>query len=411
MPTIRVNDFEREPTLKDLLRGIDSQRLSRALQALIMAPVAIIDSYGNCLAGEPAATEKTPSRDLLSEVEAIGKIAAKAEPQQLQAAADIVMILLRANARYLMASDLHIQTQREDFEELQRRHKALEISEQRYKALSETLEQQVQQQVKTIESAQIKLYKIEKLASVGRLAAGVAHEINNPIGFIHSNLSTALSYLDSLNKICTLVESDVSGDTLRIAWQEENMPFLQQDLKDILNESLQGAERIAAIVKDLKGFSRIHQAEEESADINQIIRQMCNVAAAEFRDKAEVVLDLGEIPPLHCHPAELGQVFLSLLVNAIDAMATPDIIQLSTRLREGRICIQVRDHGCGIPESALPHIFEPFFTTKEVGEGMGLGLTVCFNIIQAHGGTLEIESTPDQGTLVSITLPVRSITG
>jgi two-component system NtrC family sensor kinase len=407
MPKImRVNDFERELTLKELLHGIDSQRLLRAMQVLLMTPVAIFDNHSNCLVGEPRVTEKSSSMELFGELEAIGKIVADAEPLQLQAVADMVTILLRANARYLMASDLHIQTQRDDFEELQRRHEALEKSEQRYKALSETLEQRIRQQIKTIESAQIKLYENEKLASVGRLAAGIAHEINNPIGFIRSNLSTALSYLESLNKVCTLVESGDYSETLRTAWHKENIPFLQQDLRDILDESIQGADRIAAIVKDLKGFSRLNQAKED-ADINQIIRQMCNVAAAEFRDKAEVVLDLGEIPLLNCYPAELGQVFLSLLDNAIDAITiTPGKIQFCTLFKEGAICIQVEDYGGGIPEQVLPHIFEPFFTTKDVGKGMGLGLTVCLNIIQAHGGTLEINSKPDQGTRVSIAFPL-----
>jgi signal transduction histidine kinase len=405
--TARVNDFERELTLQDLLRGIDSRRLLMALQALVNAPVSILDPHGVCLVGEPASTPLTASVPLLGELEEIGTIAADAQPQQLQAAADMMALLLRANARYLMASDLHIQTQQADFEELQHRHAALEKSEQRYKALTETLEQRVKQQVKTIESAQIKLYESEKLASVGRLAAGVAHEINNPIGFIRSNLSTAASYLESLNKIGALVESGASAGALQAAWHAEDMSFVQQDMKDILDESIDGADRIAAIVKDLKGFSRINEAAEESADINQIIRQMCSVAVAELRNKAEVVLDLGEIPLLHCQPGELGQVFLSLLINAVDAMTTVGKIQFRTLIREGCICIEVRDNGCGMPESTLSHIFDPFFTTKEVGKGMGLGLTVCLNIIKAHGGTLEIKSKPNVGTLVSISLPLK----
>ena len=409
MPIAMVNDFERELTLQDLLRGIDSQRLLTALQALVNASVSIIDQHGVCLVGEPVATPVTPSVPLFGELEEIGKIAADVQPQQLQAAADVVTLLLRANARFLMASDLHIQTQQADFQELQHRHAALEKSEQRYKALTETLEQRVKQQVKTIESAQIKLYESEKMASVGRLAAGVAHEINNPIGFIRSNLSTALSYLESLNKIGTLVESGASAGALQTAWHAEDMSFMQQDMKDILDESIDGADRIAAIVKDLKGFSRINEAAEENADINQIIRQMCNVAAAELQNKAEVVLDLGEIPLLHCQPGELGQVLLSLLINAVDAMTCVGKIQFRTLIREGCICIEVKDNGCGMPESTLSHIFDPFFTTKEVGKGMGLGLTVCLNIIKAHGGTLEIKSKPNVGTLVSISLPLKSI--
>lgn len=404
-----LNDFERDLTLQDLLRGIDSHRLLTALQELLGVTVAVVDSQGVCLVGVPPTTEAAPSIPLRVELEAIGSISADVPPQRLQAAADIVTLLLRSNARYVMASDLHIQTQHADFEELQRRHAALEKSELRYKTLAETLEQRVKQQVKTIESAQLKLYESEKLASVGRLAAGVAHEINNPIGFIRSNLSTASSYLTSLNKIAALVESGANIDTLQAAWRAEDMACLQQDLKDILDESINGADRIAAIVKDLKGFSRIDEAADENADINQLIGQVCNIAAAELRDKAQVILDLGEIPPLRCHPGKLGQVLLSLLMNAVDAMTSVGKIQFRTRLKDGRICIDVRDNGCGIPEAILPHIFDPFFTTKDVGRGMGLGLTVCLNIVQAHGGSMEIKSKPGQGTLVSISLPVKPV--
>ncbi len=400
-------DFERELTLQDLLHGIDSRRLLTTLQTLVNAPVTIIDQQGVCLLGEPVATSVTASVPLFGELEEIGKIMADTQPQQLQAAAGIVMVLLRASARYLMVSDLHIQTQQADFEELQQRHAALEKSEQRYKALTETLEQRVKQQVKTIESAQIKLYGNEKLASVGRLAAGVAHEINNPIGFIRSNLSTAASYLESLDKIGALVESGASGEVLQAAWHAEDMSFMQQDMKDILDESISGADRIAAIVKDLKSFSRINEVAEERVDINQIIRQMYNIAAAELRNKAEILLDLGDIPPLHCYPGELGQVFLSLLINAADAMATAGKIQFRTFMREGHINIEVKDNGCGMSDSTLSHIFDPFFTTKDVGQGMGLGLTVCLNIIKAHDGSLEIKSTPNVGTQVSISLPVK----
>ncbi|MGZ4960489.1 MAG: sensor histidine kinase, partial [Methylomonas sp.] len=290
-----------------------------------------------------------------------------------------------------------------------RRHDALEKSEQRYKALAETLEQRVKQQVKTIESAQLKLYESEKLASVGRLAAGIAHEINNPIGFIRSNLSTAASYVESLHRIGSLIASGADAVALQNAWRGEDMDFLQQDLRDIFEESIAGADRIAAIIKDLKSFSRIDEGGEENADINQIMMQVCRVAEAELHGKIEVVLDLGEIPPVRCHPGDLGQAFLSLLINAIDAITGAGKIQIRTYLKAGHICIDVRDSGSGIPESALPNVFEPFFTTKDIGKGMGLGLTVCRNIIQAHNGSLDIKSKPGEGTRVSIVLPLRPL--
>ncbi len=402
-----LDGFERELTLKELLRGIDVGRLSAALQTLIHAQVSIVDDQETLLFGEMP-TPDAPRRALVGELEAVGYISANTDQTLLEAAANVAMTVLRANARYLMASDLHIQTQRADFEELERRHAALEISEQRYKALAESLELRVKEQVKTIEKAQIKVYENEKLASVGRLAAGVAHEINNPIGFIQSNLNTVASYQESLEKIGSLIESGANTDAIQAAWKREDMNFVQQDMKDILNECISGTSRISAIVKDLKGFSRVDQASYEAANINDILRQVCHVAAAEVRNKAEIIMDLGELPMLKCHPGQLGQVFLGLLINAADAFSQPGKILIRSRLNEKQIAIDVRDNGCGMPESVLKHIFDPFFTTKEVGKGMGLGLTVCLDIVKSHGGTLEIKSRPGKGTLVSIVLPLKS---
>ncbi|AEF99577.1 sensor histidine kinase [Methylomonas methanica] len=402
------HDFERDLSLKDLLHGIDKQRLQTALDTLLGVPSALFNPKGECLLGLPEQAKDAVSQTLYGELEPIGRITAPAPQERLKAAADLITLLLRSNARYLMASELHLQTQQADFEELQRRHKALELSEQRYKALAETLEIRVKQQVKTIEHTQLKLYETEKLASVGRLAAGIAHEINNPIGFIRSNLTTASSYLASLKKIGDQLPSCRDIDALKAVWQQEDMDFIQQDMRDILDESVGGTARIAAIVKDLKSFSRVDDAERENADINLIIRQVCNVAAAELRGKAELHLDLGEIPMLHCHPGDLGQVFLSILMNAVDAItASPGIIQFHTAYQDNQITIELRDAGRGITEADMPHIFDPFFTTKEVGKGMGLGLSVSRNIIQAHHGSLTIVSRPNTGTRVTIALPVK----
>jgi two-component system NtrC family sensor kinase len=407
MPSDDGYDFERDLGLQELLPGIDRQRLQNALEAIVEGPLAIFDSRGVRLLGNADAGADNISLPITWELEAIGHITAAVPEPRLRAATDLLNLLLHTNARYLMASDLHLQTQRADFEELERRHKALEISEQRYKALAKTLEQRVERQVHTIEQTRLKLYENEKLASVGRLAAGVAHEINNPIGFIRSNLTTASAYLDSLDKIAGLLQAGSDMEALTAAWQQEDMAYLQQDMRDIINESISGAERIAAIVKDLKSFSRIDETGHEPADINQIIRQVCNVAAAELRDKAELLLELHPLPMLTCHPGDLGQVFLSLLMNAVDAVSVAGKIRFRSVLEDTQIRIEVRDNGCGIPESVIPHIFDPFFTTKEVGKGVGLGLSVARNIVKTHGGTLEVKSRAGTGTQIDIVLPLK----
>lgn len=401
--------FDHEFTLKELLTGVKTDNLLSALSNNLNSSVRILDNNNLCLFSAEYTTESTSPIEktiLYGELEPIGFLEAHASIDSLKSAAQLIQLILYSNSRYLMASDIHIQTQREDYEELQRRHSALEISETKYKQLAESLDLRVKQQVKTIETAQLKLYESEKLASIGRLAAGVAHEINNPIGFIRSNLSSAQRYVDSLAKLDEAFKAKASISYLQQVWKEEDLDFLQEDLTDIITESIDGVDRVASIVKDLKSFSRVNDADKEDSDINEIIRQTCHVIAAQLENKVEVILDLGSIQTTFCHPAELGQVFLGLLLNAADAIKEHGKVRIKTFMQESQICIEVRDTGCGIAESDLSHIFDPFFTSKDVGQGIGLGLTVSLNIIKAHEGTLTVISKENKGTLVTILLPI-----
>jgi len=403
--------FDHEFTLEELLTGVNTEKLLQALKNNLDSPVRLLNLKNECLfASESISSEPVTSANktpLYGELEPIGFLEAESSLEMLQSAAQLIQLILYSNSRYLMASDIHIQTQTDDYEELQRRHTALELSKAKYKKLAESLDLRVKQQVKTIETAQIKLYESEKLASVGRLAAGVAHEINNPIGFIRSNMSSAQSYTEALAKLDEAFKAGASISYLQQVWKEEELEYMLEDLTDILKESIDGVDRVAAIVKDLKSFSRINDADEEDADINEIIRQTVNVTMPQLHEKIDVILDLGEIPAIFCHPAELGQVFLNCLLNAAYAVQKTGKVRIKTLIREAKVCIEIRDTGCGISESDLAHIFDPFFTTKEVGQGIGLGLTVCLNIIKAHEGSLNIISKQDKGTLVTILLPIR----
>ncbi len=403
--------FDHEFTLQELLTGVNSSKLLQALLTNLDSPVRILDTHDKCLFDieldqfeEKHPLKKTP---LYGELEPIGYIEAYAPLPSLQSAAQLIQLILYSNSRYLMASDLHIKTQRDDYEELQRRNAALETSKVKYKKLAESLDLRVKQQVKVIETAQLKLYENEKLASIGRLAAGIAHEINNPIGFIRSNLTSTESYLNALTKLDAALKTGATNSYILKLWEEEELNYMLEDLEDILKESIDGIDRVAAIVKDLKSFSRVNDADEEDADINEIIRQTVHICAPQVQNKLEVILDLADIPLIFCHPAELGQVFLSLLLNAADAIAEKGKVKITTGINESNICIEMRDTGCGISESDLSHIFDPFFTTKDVGQGIGLGLTVCLNIIKAHKGSLNIISKLDKGTLVTICLPIQ----
>ena len=403
--------FDHEFTLEELLTGVNTEKLLQALKNNLDSPVRLLNLKNECLfASESISSEPVTSANktpLYGELEPIGFLEAGSSLEMLQSAAQLIQLILYSNSRYLMASDIHIQTQTDDYEELQRRHTALELSKAKYKKLAESLDLRVKQQVKTIETAQIKLYESEKLASVGRLAAGVAHEINNPIGFIRSNMSSAQSYTEALAKLDEAFKAGASISYLQQVWKEEELEYMLEDLTDILKESIDGVDRVAAIVKDLKSFSRINDADEEDADINEIIRQTVNVTMPQLHEKIDVIQELGEIPAIFCHPAELGQVFLNCLLNAAYAVQKTGKVRIKTLIREAKVCIEIRDTGCGISESDLAHIFDPFFTTKEVGQGIGLGLTVCLNIIKAHEGSLNIISKQDKGTLVTILLPIR----
>ena len=307
-----------------------------------------------------------------------------------------------------MASALHLEAVHADYEQLQRKHEALKESEARYKALAENLEQRVQEQVRTIETAQRQLYQSEKLASVGQLAAGVAHEINNPIGFIMSNLGTAQLYVQRMADFGQQLHAEADVHAIVTAWQECKMKAMLDDFSSLLQESAEGAGRVARIVADLKAFSNVDRETEEIVDLNSVVQAVCNVAAAQFRQQASISLDLGALPMLRCRPGHLGQVILNMLRNAAQAMSDrPGEISIATRARENEITVGIRDTGAGIPESDLPRIFEPFFTTREIGQGTGLGLTVSHDIVQAHGGRITVDSRVGVGTTFTIHLPAR----
>ncbi len=405
---IQARGYDSALSLRELLSGVVPAKLSAALTVLLGAPTRIVSADGAWVVGDvpvlAVAAKKIP---LLHDLETAGFLETTATDEgRVRAVTAILESFMRSGARYFMASEMHIEVVKTDFEELQRKHEALTASEARYKALAEHLEERVKEQVNTIESAHRQLYQAEKLASVGQLAAGVAHEINNPIGFIRSNLSTAQSYVQKFQRVAEQVKS--SGDaTLLNAWQSADLDFVLEDFPSLLQESVNGADRVARIVSDLKDFSNLDQAEEETIDLNDNICSACNVAANQINSCAELNLDLGELPKLRCKSGHLSQVFLNLLLNAAHAMKQRGEIHIQSGVEYGQIVIRFKDTGCGIPPDILPRIFDPFFTTNDVGSGTGLGLTVSRDIILAHGGSIEASSTTDTGTTFTIHLPIN----
>lgn len=258
-----------------------------------------------------------------------------------------------------------------------------------------------------------RLVQQEKMASIGQLAAGVAHEINNPMGFISSNLETLGKYADRLRQFMAVQDEVIKGvsDPEAIAMLAEarkrlKIDYLLEDIPALVAESNDGALRVRTIVQNLKGFSRTDLPEMEQANINECLERAISIAWNELKYKVTLEKDFGELPPVNCYPQQLGQVFLNFLVNAAHAIEQHGEIRISTRADEGNVSIAVSDTGCGIPPENLDRIFEPFFTTKEIGTGTGLGLAISYEIVQRHGGTIDVESLVGKGTTFTVRLPI-----
>lgn len=259
------------------------------------------------------------------------------------------------------------------------------------------------------------LLQAEKLASIGQLAAGVAHEINNPIGFVNSNLGSLAGYVQELLGIIKALEASQadgvsSGDARGVLQKKHDLAeldFLRDDIVALINESRAGLDRVKKIVADLKDFARSGAAEQKDADLNAGLESTLNVVWNEIKYKAEVVRDYGNLPLVRCDPGKINQVFMNLLVNAAHAIEQRGTITVQSRHEGDWVTVTISDTGCGIAPENLQRIFDPFFTTKPVGKGTGLGLSLAWGIIQEHHGRLEVESTPGEGTTFRVKLPVR----
>jgi hemerythrin-like metal-binding protein len=247
------------------------------------------------------------------------------------------------------------------------------------------------------------LLQAEKMASIGQLAAGVAHEINNPIGFVNSNLGTLGRYVEDLLRFVDLGAATPEGQVLK---QNIDLEYLRADLADLLRESQEGLDRVRKIVANLKDFSRIDQAEWQEADLIAGLESTLNVVWHEIKYKAEIMREFSHLPLVRCVPAQINQVFMNLLVNAAQAIAQQGTITLRSGADAQWAWVEIADNGCGMDEATQHRMFEPFFTTKPVGTGTGLGMSVIYDIVSKHGGRFDVDSRAGQGTRIRVWLPV-----
>jgi PAS domain S-box-containing protein len=268
-----------------------------------------------------------------------------------------------------------------------------------------------------LEEAQNQLLQSEKMASIGQLAAGVAHEINNPVGFVNSNLGTLKKYCEQMLQLIAIYQSAEGqiADPVLLARIDElkrliDIDFLQEDLPALISESEDGLLRVRKIVQDLKDFSHVNESDWQYADLNAGLESTLNVVWNEVKYKARVVKQYGTIPPVECLAAQLNQVFMNLIVNAVHAFDESQgmgTLTLSSGQEGEEVWVEVCDNGKGMSEEVRKRIFEPFFTTKPIGKGTGLGLSLSFNIIQKHQGRIEVESTLGKGTCFRVWVPIN----
>ena len=265
--------------------------------------------------------------------------------------------------------------------------------------------------IRKLGEAQNQLLQSEKMASIGVLAAGVAHEINNPVGFVNSNLSSLQRYMQSLMRLLDAYEAreehlpESDRGELNALRKEIDADYLREDLGSLLSESMDGLDRIKRIVQDMKDFSHAGGGDVLVANLETGLDSTLNVVWNELKYKAEVVKEYGGVPEIECIPSQLNQVFMNLLVNAAHAIENRGRITVRTSYENEEVTVSVSDTGSGIAAENLGRIFEPFFTTKPVGKGTGLGLSLSYSIVQKHGGRIEVDSEIGQGTTFRVILP------
>ena len=277
----------------------------------------------------------------------------------------------------------------------------------------------LEQSNKELKETQQQLFQAEKMASVGQLAAGVAHEINNPVGFVSSNLNTLTDYLSMFQILMTLVkklepDADIEAQKALIIeihqfYAQHDFDFISEDVTPLIEESVEGLTRVSEIVKGLKVFSRIDSDEKQWFDLNHCLNTTLTMVNNKLKYICKVEKQFADLPRVYFNVGKLTQVFTNLLINAgqaIEATGKQGVITVHTYLQGKQVIVDITDTGCGISEENLEKLFNPFFTTKPEGQGTGLGLSITYGIIQEHGGSIEVTSKEGEGSRFIITLPV-----
>lgn len=276
-----------------------------------------------------------------------------------------------------------------------------------------SLVKQATAQTADLEESDRQLRQSEKLASIGQLAAGVAHEINNPMGFITSNLSSLQRYFSQLFQLIAIYEkleldpiNPILLQQIQSLRDEIDIDFLKEDITPLFQDSIEGATRVSRIIQDLLHFSRAGENHLEWTNLQDGLNSTLNILSNELKYKADIIKEYEDIPSVHCMPAQLNQVFMNILLNAAHSIDIHGEIKIKTGKQNDWVFISIADTGCGMTSDVKAKIFDPFFTTKRVGSGTGLGLSVAYGIIKKHQGRIEVESDLGKGSIFTVWLPI-----
>lgn len=271
------------------------------------------------------------------------------------------------------------------------------------------------------EASQAQVIHTTKLASLGQMVAGVAHEINTPLGFVKSNVEVVADllaeYEQAVTNVMTGVDFLLNADAgiaerakalvIRARSQLAQATGLNE-ARELLTDSVDGLKQMSSLVLNLKGFARVDRDGMDSVNLNDSIKSSLTIASHQLRDRITVETEFGQIPLVKCMPSQINQVFLNLITNAAQAMGEEGLLRIRSHAKKDSVEVSISDNGSGIPENVLPNIFDPFFTTKKVGEGTGLGLSIVHKIVQGHGGAIRVNSVVGKGTTFFVELPIDS---
>jgi signal transduction histidine kinase len=334
----------------------------------------------------------------------LGVLAASASEPDRFGEADVELVAAVAN-HVALAVD-----RAESFQTIEELSRGLEDKVRVRTEQLRTANEELQAAYRELQAAQVQLVQREKMASVGQLVAGVAHELNNPIGFVFSNVSTLDDFVRRLRAMLDVYRAvplpDAEAGRVRARWDALKVDYALTYVDSMIQGIREGAERARKIVRDLRVFARSDDDVWQSVDLHGELESSLTLLNHLLKDRVTVERRYGALPPVTCVRSQIDQVFLNLLANAAQAISGPGTITIETRRDGDTAVVTIADTGGGVPPDLLGRIFDPFFTTKPVGEGTGLGLSISYEILTKHGGDIRVESPPGRGAAFTVRLPI-----